>query len=136
MKYEREWLLLSYKVVVGECCQEKNSEGLNIYILFSLMNSTTSCLWSAITTLNKSRLIELVPLNEWTWCYEPQNWARLNPNERCAFPVLTSGCSQRQWCRSCSDEALKVGNSVIDDCVLIMQKPFFFFFVCSHFKTS
>jgi len=51
----------------------------------------------------------------------------LDPNERCAFPLLTSGCSQRQWCRSCSDEALKVGNSVIDDCVLIMQKPFLFF---------
>ena len=49
-------------------------------------------------------LIEFTSLNEYMWSYKPLNWVRLDPNERCAPLLPTSGGFQ--WClhRSCSDE--------------------------------
>jgi hypothetical protein len=58
----------------------------NIYISFSLMNST-SCPRAAITSFSDSRLIGLTFSNEWIWSYRLLNWVKLNPNRRWATPL-------------------------------------------------
>ena len=107
----------------------------NIYIPFSLMNSTTSCPLSAITTFINSKLIKLATSREWMWSYKPPNRARLNPNRRCAPLLPTLGGLQWRWHRSFSDEALKVVTQSLMAMIPILQNHYICF-MCSHFKPS
>jgi hypothetical protein len=107
----------------------------NIYIPFSLMNSTTSCPLSAITTFINSKLIKLATSREWMWSYKPPNRARLNPNRRCAPLIPTLGGLQWRWHRSFSDEALKVVTQSLMAMIPILQNHYICF-MCSHFKPS
>ena len=64
------------------------------------------------------------------WCYRPPNWARLDPNERCAPPLPTLGDLKQHWCQSCSNNALKVVNPVSNDYDTHLAKPLTF--SCVH----
>jgi hypothetical protein len=57
----------------------------------------------------------------------------LDPNKRCAPPLPRSGGLQWWWRWSCSNKALKVVNSIINDCDTHFIK-LLIFFTCSHFK--
>ena len=60
----------------------------NVYILFSSMNSTTSCPRSVIIIFLDSWLIGLTLSSEWMWSYRSPNRARFDWNERCALYQL------------------------------------------------
>ena len=60
------------------------------------------------------------------WSYRPLNWIKINPNERCAPCLLDLGGLRRLWLYNCSDEALKMGNSVSPDNTTILQKMIWF----------
>jgi len=64
---------------------------LDVHIPILSWKSPTSYHWSVIITFLDSRLIELAPSSEWMWSYKPSNGARMDPNERCACPLPSSG---------------------------------------------
>jgi hypothetical protein len=101
---------------------------LGVYIPILPQKSLTSCPRLVFPTFSDSGFIELIHLNEWMWSYIPLNWARLDPNERCApsLPTLDGF----QWCLhwSCSSEALKMVNPInLDHDIYFLKKPPFFF---------
>jgi hypothetical protein len=67
--------------------------------------------------------------NAFIWSYRPPNWARLNPNEKCAPPLPALDGLRWRW-HNFSNEASKVGNSVSLDGAPIMQK--LIWFSCVH----